>query len=102
MTARRVSNFVVIGMAGFVVQMAAAAALLVAGVPAVVATVLAIEAAIVSNHVWYRRWAWRDRADHQAWHATLLRAHLGAGGTSLVIGAGAVALLSQRVSPLLA
>jgi len=102
MTARRVSTFVAVGAAGFIVQMSAAAVLLQAGIAPVVATMLAIEAAIVSNHVWHRQWAWRDRVDGRSWLATLWRAHLGAGGTSLVVGIGTVALLARHVPPLLA
>jgi putative flippase GtrA len=101
-TARRISRFVAVGAAGFVVQMTVAAALLQAGLRPVVATVLAIEAAIVSNHAWHRRWAWRDRPPRDRWPRTLLRAHLGAGATSLVVGAGTVAALSGHVSPLAA
>ena len=67
-----------------------------------VATLLAIEAAIVTNHAWHRRWAWRDRAHAPSWPRTLLRAHLGAGGTSLVVGAGTVGALSGQVPPLAA
>lgn len=102
MTARRISTFVAVGAAGFIVQMSAAAVLLQAGVAPVVATMLAIEAAIVSNHVWHRQWAWRDRVGGRSWLATLWRAHLGAGGSSLVAGTCTVALLSQHVTPLLA
>lgn len=102
MTRRRVSRFVVVGAAGFVVQMTVAALLLRAGMMPVVATLLAIEAAIVSNHAWHRRWAWRERTHDQPWRLTLLRAHLGAGGTSLVVGTGVVAALSGRVATLTA
>lgn len=102
MTSGRISRFVAVGAAGFAVQMTVAAALLHAGVRPVVATVVAIEAAIVSNHAWHRRWSWRDRTHRHRWPWTLLRAHLGAGATSLVVGAGTVAALSGRVPPLAA
>lgn len=98
----RITRFMLIGALGFVVQMAVASALLAAGMSPVPAAVLAIEAAIVSNHVWHRRWAWRDRVTAAPWSVTLLRAHLGAGGTSLVIGVAVVAALAGRVPPLLA
>ena len=101
MTAR-VSRFVAIGGLGFAVQMGVAAALLAAGSPPLVATLIAIEAAIVHNHAWHRRWAWRDRVDALPWLVTLTRAHAGAGGTSLVVGATTVFALSGRVSPLAA
>jgi putative flippase GtrA len=97
-----VSRFVAVGALGFVVQMTAGAALLEAGLMPVLATLLAIEAAIVTNHVWHRRWAWRERVQGQPWPRTLLRAHLGAGGTSLVVGIGTVAVLADQVPPLTA
>lgn len=87
---------------GFAVQMTVGAVLLAAGLWPVVATVVAIEAAIVTNHAWHRRWAWRDRAGARPWSETLLRAHLGAGGTSLLVGVGVVMALSGHVPPLVA
>jgi putative flippase GtrA len=101
MTAR-VSQFVVIGMLGFAVQMAVAAVLLAAGLSPLLATALAIEAAIVHNHAWHRRWAWRDRTAGHAWPRTLWRAHLGVGGASLAMGLVTVAVLRGRVSPAIA
>lgn len=98
----RMSRFMLIGALGFVVQMVMATLLLAVGMAPVPATVLAIEAAIVSNHAWHRRWAWRDRVAALPWTVTLLRAHFGAGGTSLVIGVAVVAALAGRVPPLLA
>jgi len=102
MTRQRVTRFVAIGTAGLVVQMGVGAALLAAGLTPVLATLLAIEAAIGTNHAWHRRWAWRDRVAALPWPRTLLRAHAGAGATSLVVGAGAVAVLGDQVPPLLA
>ena len=99
--AGRISRFMLIGVLGFIVQMLVATALLTAGLQPVLATVLAIEAAIVNNHVWHRRWAWRGRAA-APWPVTLLRAHVGAGGASLVVGGLVVAGLTGRVPPLLA
>jgi putative flippase GtrA len=93
---------VAVGALGFVVQMTVAAALLAAGLVPVVAALLAIEAAVVTNHLWHRRWTWRERVGALAWPGTLLRAHLGAGGTSLVVGAGTVGALAGQVPPLAA
>ena len=98
----RVGRFVVIGTLGFLVQLSVASVLLAAGLTPVLATLLAIEAAIVTNHAWHRRWAWRDRAAAHPWPVTLIRAHLGAGGTSLLLGGAVVGLLAGRVPPLLA
>jgi putative flippase GtrA len=58
----RVLPFVAVGAAGFVVQLASLHALLAyAGVHYLVATALAVEAAILHNFVWHSRWTWRDR-----------------------------------------
>lgn len=97
-----VSRFVVVGAIGFGVQMTVGAMLLAAGLTPVLATLIAIEAAILSNHEWHRRWAWRDRAGTAPWRVTLLRAHLGAGGTSLLVGMAVVMALAGRVPPLMA
>ena len=102
MTTTRLSRFVVVGALGFVVQMVAAMALLASGAAPLLATAVAIEAAIVHNHAWHRRWAWRDRTPAHSWPATLWRAHLGAGATSLVVGVGTVALLHRHVGAIAA
>jgi putative flippase GtrA len=93
----RVVRFVTVGAAGLVVQLAVGTALLAAGWHPVVATLLAIEAAIVNNHAWHRRWAWRDRARTHPWPLTLARAHAGSGGTSLIVGMGTVFALSGQL-----
>jgi putative flippase GtrA len=98
----RASRFVAIGALGFVVQMGVATALLASGVAPLLATWLAIEAAIVNNHALHRTWAWKDRAGTIPWPRSLWRAHLGAGGTSIVVGLGVVAALSGVVPPIVA
>ncbi|MCC6161725.1 MAG: GtrA family protein [Acidobacteria bacterium] len=98
----RATRFVAVGTVGFFLQMAAAAILLCFGVRPVLATVLAIEAAILSNHAMHRRWTWRDRSTRRPWTTTLRRAHVGAGATSLIVGAGTVLLLADRVAPMAA
>jgi putative flippase GtrA len=98
----RVSRFAIVGLAGFAVQMTVGAALLAAGLLPLLATLVAIEAAIVTNHVWHRRWAWRDRAEDRPWALTLARAHIGSGGVSLVVGMGTVIALSGHVPALAA
>ena len=51
-----------IGAAGFAVQLASLHLLVsYAGVHYLVATALAVEAAILHNFVWHSRWTWRDR-----------------------------------------
>jgi putative flippase GtrA len=58
----RIVPFVAVGAAGFVLQLATIHALVSwAGVHYLVATALAVEAAILQNFVWHSRWTWRDR-----------------------------------------
>ncbi len=63
--------FVAVGAAGFVVQLASLHALVsLGGVHYLLATALAVEAAILHNFAWHSRWTWRDRprgAGAQAW-----------------------------------
>ncbi len=101
MTTRTV-RFLFVGGMGFSVQMCVATLLLVAGVHPLACTLLAIEAAIVHNHAWHRRWAWRDRAGVRTWPETLWRAHVGSGASSLLVGLSTVALLGAWLSPLVA
>src|SRR6478672_7708773 len=53
--------FNAVGTAGMAVQLAVVAALVHVGCHSLVATVLAVEAAIVHNFLWHQRWTWRDR-----------------------------------------
>jgi putative flippase GtrA len=59
---RRWARFAGAGLAGFIVQISALAALThVAGLNYVAATMVAIELAILCNFAWHERWTWRDR-----------------------------------------
>jgi putative flippase GtrA len=58
----RFLRFALAGTGGFVIQIAVLAGLnAVFGVNYIVATLIAVEAAILSNFVWHHRWTWRDR-----------------------------------------
>lgn len=57
----RFVKFNSVGVAGFIVQIAVLAALVQIGVHYLVATVLAVECAILHNFLWHERWTWRDR-----------------------------------------
>jgi dolichol-phosphate mannosyltransferase len=57
----RFLKFNSVGVAGFVLQLAALAVLLHFGLHYLVATALAVEAALLHNFVWHERWTWRDR-----------------------------------------
>jgi putative flippase GtrA len=55
--------FVAVGALGFALQLAVLHVLVSrAQVPYLIATALAVEAAILHNFVWHSRWTWRDRA----------------------------------------
>lgn len=55
-------KFNVVGAGGIVVQAAALAVLVhVAGAHYLVATALAVEAAVLHNFFWHKRWTWADR-----------------------------------------
>ena len=59
----RFARFALAGLGGFVVQIATLAVLTsLFGVHYIIATMIAVEAAIVSNFVWHQRWTFRDRA----------------------------------------
>lgn len=62
MTLARFARFAAAGTGGFIVQISMTAALISLGhVHYLVATVLAVEAAILANFMWHYRWTWRDR-----------------------------------------
>jgi putative flippase GtrA len=71
-------KFNAVGIAGAVLQVSLLWALEHAGVNYLIATVAAVEAAILHNFYWHTRWTWRDR------QPSLLRFHLANGLVSLV------------------
>jgi putative flippase GtrA len=84
--------FNLVGVLGFVVQLGALTVMLHAGWPYLIATVLAVEAAILHNFAWHERWTWRDRpACGRERLARLRRFHLLNGLISL---GGNVALMA--------
>ena len=84
-----------VGVAGFALQLALLAALLFAGFHYLVATALAVEAAVLHNFAWHERWTWRDRpATGRSRLARLWRFHALNGLVSLV---GNVALMRVLV-----
>ena len=72
-------KFNAVGIAGAVVQLVTLGLLVQAGLHYLVATALAVEAAVLHNYFWHRRWTWVDRTE-----PSLLRFHLGNGAVSLV------------------
>ena len=57
---RRFARFNVVGAIGFGVQLAVLMLLVQAGVPLLLSTVAAVEAALLHNFAWHERWTWRD------------------------------------------
>ena len=84
-TARRWLTFNGVGILGFVVQLAILGALIrLLGVHYLVATAVAVEAAILHNFVWHQRHTWRDRPTAGVSTARrLVRFHLLNGTVSL-------------------
>ena len=58
---RRALRFYAVGGLGIAVQLGVLAALTHAGVNYVVATALAVEAAVVHNFIWHQRYTWSER-----------------------------------------
>lgn len=60
-TGRRAFRFYLVGGIGIAVQLGALAALTHAGLNYVLATALAVEAAVVHNFVWHQHYTWGER-----------------------------------------
>jgi putative flippase GtrA len=81
---QRLSAFAAVGALGFAVQIAALAWLtIVWEVPYALATIAAVETAILHNFLWHERWTWADRGHIHGRLARLLRFHAGNGLVSL-------------------
>jgi putative flippase GtrA len=86
-------KFNAVGGAGLMVQLAALWLLeRAAGMQYLVATLLAVEIAILHNFVWHQLWTWRDRPPESVVRR-LLRFHLANGLVSLVANSILMALL---------
>ena len=58
---QRFLRFNLVGVIGFVLQLAVLAILLRAGLHYLAATTVAVEVAILHNFAWHDRWTWKDR-----------------------------------------
>jgi putative flippase GtrA len=78
-------KFNLVGAIGIVVQIAALWCLTAFGMGYMVATALAVEAAVLNNFVWHERFTWRDRAGGRSREAAirLLRFNLSNGAVSI-------------------
>jgi putative flippase GtrA len=80
---QRWAKFSAVGATGILVQAVLLTVFLrLAGLHYLVATALAVEASVLHNFVWHRRWTWRDRRQSQ-WLAMLVRFNLTSGVLSL-------------------
>lgn len=87
-TSRRVRllKFSMVGAVGIAVQLATLAALTSMAINYLLATVLAVEMAILHNFFWHRRFTWSSRLSRAEQGATrsLIRFHLGNGLMSAI------------------
>jgi dolichol-phosphate mannosyltransferase len=80
---QRWAKFGVVGATGILVQASMLAFLLqVVGLHYLAATAFAVEASVLHNFVWHRKWTWADRPQSRA-SLMLLRFNLTSGAISL-------------------
>jgi putative flippase GtrA len=80
----RISAFVAVGAAGFVLQLGTIAALTrLAAWPYPLATLAGVELAVLHNFFWHQRWTWGERRTGNGVIQRLLRYHAGTAATSL-------------------
>ncbi len=97
MTAPRWVRFYIVGAAGIAVQTGVFAALaMLLHAHYLVATALAVEAAVLHNFAWHRRWTWADRQQARLW-PQLLRFHLSTGLISILVNLLAMRLLAGLI-----
>jgi putative flippase GtrA len=98
----RLVRFNIVGLLGFGVQLAVLLSLERAGWPVFVATIVAVEAAVLHNFVWHERWTWADvRAGSRA--GRLARFHaingfISLGGNALITAALAEARVPVAIA----
>jgi putative flippase GtrA len=83
---QRFARFALVGAVGIVVQLAALEVLTALGCEYMWATGFAVEAAVLNNFVWHRRFTWRDRVDSHLAETGLrmFRFHLSNGAISIL------------------
>jgi len=101
----RLTRYTLVSALGLVIQIASLWALSsVAGLPAPLATTLAVTLAVIHNFEWHRRWTWRDRCIRGWRTVEALVRFAGANGLTSLIGNVliSVALVHWLAVPLLA
>ena len=87
-TLHRLVTFNIVGVLGAIVHLATLSVWSRwLGLPAPLASLLAVEAALIHNFLWHERWTWRDRWPADGRMGRLLRFH-GANGLVSVAGSG--------------
>jgi len=83
---QRPVKFALVGAIGVVVQLAALEALTGLGLHYLLATGVAVEAAVLHNFMWHQRFTWRDRGGSRLAETgiRLLRFHLSNGALSIL------------------
>lgn len=89
---RRFVRFNAVSAIGIGVQLAVLTSLTQCGVPYLVATTIAVGAAVMHNFAWHRRWTWRDRRGSSA-RAQFASFALANGAVSLVTNLAVMAAL---------
>src|SRR5213596_3527727 len=80
---QRFARFSAVGAGGVIVQTVTLGVLLrIAGMHYLTATAVAVEASVLHNFVWHRRWTWADRRGGRT-SAMLLRFNLTTGAMSI-------------------
>lgn len=100
----RARAFVVVGLMGFVLQLAVLGGLTHAGWHVPAATMCAVEAALIHNFCWHERWTWRDRSAGSSALARLVRFHAASGMVSLATNVALTSILvhAAHVGPVFA
>lgn len=103
----RWTAFNLVGAAGIAVQLAALAGLVhLFHLPVLLATALAVEAAVLHNFAWHTRWTWKDRPASSVSDLgmRLARFHVLNGAVSMIGNLVLVSLLTRtlRLDPVLA
>ena len=83
-SAQRPAKFALVGALGIVMQLVTLDALMAIGLQYLWATGLAVEAAVLHNFLWHRRFTWRDRRAQTG--IQLVRFHLSNGAISILGG----------------
>src|SRR5690348_15421903 len=93
----RWAKFNAVGAAGVAVQLGLLALLeSVLRLQYLVATALAVEAAVLHNFAWHERWTWRDRSGRGGALQRLVRFNLTTGVVSIAVNLGLMRLLVGR------